>query len=277
MQNNNRKFLDTLVSKTKIYLTIIFILLVFICIQNTYMIVPSIIIFALLVIYNYYNNNKRKSEISETLQDLTLTVDSAAKTSLINSPFPLIILETSGDIIWKSSKFSSEFANVDIHTYIQDLTTDIKEEITKRKNDSKEKNKKDIIKQIEIDNKTYKIVGKYVNSKKNKKEYMVILYFIDDTENIKLQKEYKDSKSCVGIIMVDNYEETMQKLENEEKPQVIAVIASKKYQYAEPFPSMFVKAVPGCSLVVIQSRKNNESQRPFKEYPIPIIALEITA
>ena len=36
---------------------------------------------------------------------------------------------------------------------------------------------------------------------------MIIIYFIDDTENIKLQKEYKDSKSCVGIIMVDNYED----------------------------------------------------------------------
>ena len=42
----------------------------------------------------YFANNKRKSEISEQLQDLTLTVDSAAKSSLINAPFPLIIIET---------------------------------------------------------------------------------------------------------------------------------------------------------------------------------------
>ena len=103
MQNNNRKVLDTLVSKTKIYLAIIFILLVVICIKDIYMIIPSIIVFLLLLAYSYYTNNKRKSEISATLQDLTLTVDSAAKTSLINSPFPLVILETDGSIIWKSS------------------------------------------------------------------------------------------------------------------------------------------------------------------------------
>ena len=30
-----------------------------------------------------------------------------------------------------------------------------------------------------------------------------MLYFIDETENIKLQKEYKDSKSCVTIMMVE--------------------------------------------------------------------------
>ena len=106
LMQNSRKVLDTLVSKTKIYLAIIFILLVFISINSHYMIIPSICIFILVVIYSYYTNNKRKSEISETLQDLTLTVNSAAKTSLINSPFPLIILETDGTIIWRSSKFT---------------------------------------------------------------------------------------------------------------------------------------------------------------------------
>ena len=70
---------------------------------------------------------KRKSEISETLQDLTLTVDSAAKTSLINSPFPLIIVENDGNIIWKSSRFVSEFANIDINTYVTDINLDPKE------------------------------------------------------------------------------------------------------------------------------------------------------
>ena len=220
MQNHNRKVLDTLVSRTKIYLAIIFILLVFICMQNTYMIVPSIFIFVTIVFYSYYTNNKRKSKISETLQDLTITVDSAAKSSLINSPFPLVILETNGNIIWRSSKFTSEFANIDIHTYIQELSIDIKAEIEKRDKNTNQ----DIIKNIEIDHKIYRVVGKYVSVKKSKNDYRVILYFIDDTENVKLQKEYKDSKSCVGIIMVDNYEETMQRLESEERPQLIAEI-----------------------------------------------------
>ena len=134
------------------------------------------------------------------------------KTSLINSPFPLIIFETDGNIIWRSAKFITEFANIDINTYINDLNLDIKTEI---KNNKNSKNR-DIILNVDIDNKTYKVMGRYVDvknkskDKKSKREYMIILYFIDDTENIKLQKEYKDSKSCIGIIMVDNYEETMQ-------------------------------------------------------------------
>lgn len=241
MQNNNRKVLDTLVSRTKIYLAIIFILLVFICIKSPYMIIPAICVFLFIVLYSYYTNNKKKSELSETLQDLTLTVNSTAKTGLINSPFPLVILETDGNIIWRSSKFTSEFANIDINTYIKELSVDIKNEIEKRNEEVKEKANQDIVRQIEIDNKIYRVLGKYVNVKKNKKEYMVILYFIDDTENRKLQKEYKDSKSCVGIIMVDNYEETMQRLESEEKPQVIAEIDKYIYEWTDKTNGVLIK------------------------------------
>ena len=133
MQNNNRKVFDNLISRTKIYLVIILLLLVIISIQNTQWIIPSIIILALVVIYTYFANNKRKNEISETLQDLTISVDSAAKSTLINSPFPLLILETDGNIIWRSSKFVSEFENVDMNTYIDDIILEIKEEIKKSK------------------------------------------------------------------------------------------------------------------------------------------------
>lgn len=242
MQSSNKKIFDNLVSRTKIYLIIILLLLILICVQNTKLIIPAVLIFILVVAYTYFANNKRKSEISETLQDLTLTVDSAAKTSLINSPFPLIILETSGNVIWKSSKFASEFENIDINTFVNEIIFDLKEEIKNKK----ENNDKSISKMIKVNRRTYRLVGKFVNSKRynknSKDEYMAILYFIDETENIKLQKEYKDSKSCVGIIMIDNYEENMQMLESEEKPQYIAEIDKVIYEWSNETKGILIKS-----------------------------------
>ena len=46
---------------------------------------------------------------------------------------------------------------------------------------------------------------------------MAILYFIDETEKYELIKENKDKDTCVGIIMVDNYEEVMQRVNAEQK------------------------------------------------------------
>lgn len=240
MQKNNKKVFESILSRTKIYIVIILILLIILCVQNISMILPSIILFVVIVGYTYYANSKRKAEISETIQELTLTVDSAAKTSLINSPFPLIIIETDGNVIWKSVKFVSEFADIDIDNYMSDLSSDIKQEINKRN----ENDNKDIMKQLEIGEKTYNVLGRYVNikNKEKKNEYMVILYFIDETENKKLQEEYKDSKSCVTILMVDNYEEMMQQLESEERPQVIAEIDKCIYEWADQTNGVLIKS-----------------------------------
>ena len=106
MSGNNRKLFDNLVSRTKIYLVIILILLIIISYMKPQLTILSIIIYLAILAYTYFANNKRKSEISEQLQDLTLTVDSAAKSSLINAPFPLVILETDGNIVWKRDRKS---------------------------------------------------------------------------------------------------------------------------------------------------------------------------
>jgi len=238
--SNSKKVLDNLVSRTKIYLVIILILLIIICINNPTFIIPAIIIYIAIVGYSYFTNNKRKSEISEHLQDLTFTVDSAAKNTLINSPLPLIILETDGNVIWRSSKFVTEFANIDIKNYIDDLIVIMKQEIEQSTN----KIIKTVEKQMKIGRKTYKILGEFAKSKNNRKksnEYMLILYFMDETATIKLQKEYKNSQVCVGIIKVDNYEETMQRVENERKPEVIAKIEKTIYEWANETNGIIVK------------------------------------
>ncbi len=239
--NSNRKLFDNLVSRTKIYLVIIFILLVILSCLKKYMIIPSIIFYIAILAYTYFANNKRRSEISEQLQDLTLNVDSAAKSSLINAPFPLLILETDGNIIWKSSKFITEFANIDINNYISDLIIDIKAEIEK----DKDQKKKSIIKNLEIGKKQYKIQAEFAKTKRSERkkvaEYMLILYFIDETEKYELQKENENKKTCVGIIMVDNYEEVMQRVDTEQKAQLMAKVESTIYDWVNETNGILVK------------------------------------
>ena len=243
MQNSNRRIFDSLVSRTKIYLVLIFILLVIICILKPIMIIPSILLFALIMGYTYFANNKRKSEISQHLQDLTLNVNAAAKNSLIQSPFPLIILETDGNIIWRSTRYVSEFANEDMSIYIGDLLDNINRKIELQKDD-KDKNIKE---EIRIGNNDYKVLGEFIksgtmNKKRQEDKYMMILYFIDETEENKLKREYQNSKNCVGIVMIDNYEETMLQIDAEERPQIIAEIEKSIYEWANRIDGILIKA-----------------------------------
>ncbi len=237
MLNNNR-FLEKITSRTKIYLAIIAFLLIIICINKPVFIVPGIILFILIIIYSYWTNSKRNAELSRQIQNLTMTMDGTAKKSLINSPFPLIIIETTGNIIWKSSKFVYEFANIDINNYLIDILEEIKEDIEAQQ----DKKQKTITKKVQIGNKIYSVLGEYIRSKQNdKSEYITILYFLDITQIMKEKKKYEDSRTCVGILMLDNYEEIIQRIDVENRPQVIAEIEKVIYDWAASSGGIVVK------------------------------------
>lgn len=236
MLNNNR-FLEKITSRTKIYLAIIAFLIIIICINRPKLIIPGILLFVLIIIYSYWTNSKRNAELSRQIQNLTMTMDGTAKKSLINSPFPLIIIETTGNIIWKSSKFVYEFANIDINNYLIDILEEIKEDI-KAEQDKKQKT---IVKKVQIGNKVYSVLGEYIRSKNEASENITILYFIDITQSIKEKKKYEDSKTCIGILTVDNYEEIIQRIEVENRPQVIAEIEKVIYEWASSTGGIVIK------------------------------------
>lgn len=256
MSNNNNNFFDSLVSKTKVYLVIIAILLIIICIIKPILIVPSVIFYVLIIMYTYWTNQKRMAEISEHIKDLTLNVDKVSKRTLINSPFPLIIVETDGSIIWKSTKFVSEFRDIDINPILDDIIKDMKLEI---ENNTKLRNNQ-ISQCVEIGNKSYKIVGEYVKSKQvdRKKEYMATLYFVDETEVVNLKEDYDDSQICVGIAMIDNYEEIIQRTSGEEQVQLFSQIEKKIYDWATEFKGLVVKSQRDTFVWICEQKYLNE-------------------
>ena len=242
MPNNNMKFFDALVSKTKIYLVIIAILLLLICILKPICIIPAIIIYIFIVIYTLWTDNKRKAELSERIKELNFNVDKVSKRSLINSPFPLLMAETNGNIIWKNAKFVQEFNNCDINNYLNKLLKEIKLEIENNKKIKDNKVTTDIV----IEKKKYKVIGEYIktksNDKKSEKEYMMTLYFLDETEKEKIAEDFENSRLCIGLMKIDNYEETMQRIDGEDQSQILAKIEKNIYEWANEFKGIVIKS-----------------------------------
>ena len=258
MSNNNSKFFDALVSKTKIYLVIIAILLIIICFIKPACIIPAIIIYIAIFVYTMWTDNKRKAELSEHIKELNFNVDKASKRTLINSPFPLLMAETSGNIIWKNAKFIQEFNDVDINKYLSQLIKEIHLEI---ENNEKIKNNK-ISTDYVIEKRIYKIIGEYIKldakkGDKNNKEYMLTLYFLDETEKESLQEELEQSKVCVGVVKIDNYEEMMQRIDEEDQSQIIAKIEKNIYEWANEFKGILVK-IERDTFVLICERQDIE-------------------
>ena len=265
MPNNNSKNWDSLISRTKIYLIIIALLIVCICILNYRLIIPSIIIYAIIIWYTMWTNKKRKAELSEQLKDLTLNVNSTAKTTLINSPFPLAIVETNGNVIWKSEKFVTEFENLDINMneYLSEIVRSIKLTIENSDENKLEKTRGTIDTNIKIANRMYKVLGSYVKSHKihqKEQEYTTILYFIDETYLRKLEKEKQDSDICIGILMIDNYEEISQRISSEIKPQLIAKMEKYIYDWAGKYKALIVKSDRDTFFCIMEQKYLKEAE-----------------
>ncbi len=256
--NNTKKIFKGLIARTKIYLIVIAVLLVLISILNIGYFIPAIFVYILVLLYTYWSDQKRESELSEHLQDLTFHVDKAAKNTMMNSPFPLVIVETDGNVVWKSNKFSQEFANIDIKNILNDLVKQIKLEIE----NNPENPQRDIQKEVEIGDKIYQILGKYT---KSKEKYMLTLYFLDNTEHTQIEQDYQDSQICVGVIMVDNFEEVNQRIEDEDKPVLKAKIEKSIYDWAASFEGLVVKSERDTFVCIFEQRYLAElEERKFK-------------
>lgn len=239
MPNKDGSGIDKLASKSKIYLVIIGLLLIGICAYDLKWIIPSIIGYILIVFYSIWVNGKKKTEIVNHIEEVTTDVNSATKSTLINAPVPLVVIETDGNIVWKSKKFVTQFKKIDMDPFLNSIAKEIKIEIENSKEEI------EIKKQSSIEGRTYKILGNYTRSKKRdkrkQKEYILTLYFIDETQYNEVLQKYNSTRSCVGITVIDNQEEIIQRIIPEQQPVVLAEIEKMIYDWISSIGGLIVK------------------------------------
>lgn len=231
-----KEVLEKLITKTKIYLLIIAVLLIMLCYYNPKLIVFSIVLYIVTVIYALWANSKNKVEVIKHLQEAATDTSSIVKNTLINSPFPIIIMKNTGEVVWKSSKFVEEFVNTPVKNCLSSILKEIK-------NEYESTNNKRFSKNIEMDKKRYNVIGEYIKNKqfRKKEEFYIVLYIMENTEYINTLTKYDNEKTCVGIITVDNYEELLQRVSVEEKPQIISEIEKAIYDWTSSTEGIVIK------------------------------------
>lgn len=256
MSEKNDIILDKLISKNIIYIAIIAILCIILSIYNLRWVIPSIVVFSMTIIYTLWISGKKRTEIENHIQDITSDVSTASRGNLVNTPIPLVLIETGGNIIWRSKKFVEEFQNIDISTYLNPIVKEIKLDI--EKNDENV----EISKQFNIDKKVYKILGSILKSKKKKqKEYILSLYFIDETKYNELFDNYNNSKTCIGIAMIDNYEEIMQIVLPERRIELLAKIEKEIIDWVTRTGGLIIKTERDSFIYVFEQAYLSEFEK----------------
>ncbi len=247
MPKETSEKIDKINLKFNIYIFIIILLCIVLCMYDARFIIPSVILCIFLICYTIWISDKRKLEIVNHIQEVTTDVNVATRNNLINSPIPLLLIETDGTIIWKSKSFIETFKDIDVITYLNPIIKEIKLNIEKDdaiNAQGFDKNKY-ITKQFNIEEKFFKIYCAISKSKKKdkrkQKEYQLTLYFIDDTKYNELFDQYNNSKTCVGIAMIDNYEEVMQRAAPEERTELVTNVEKIIIDWAKETGGLIVK------------------------------------
>ncbi len=237
--SNDKKVIEKIASRAKIYLIIIALLFILICTYDKTWIIPSILLYALIVAYAIWSNSKKKTEIETHIEEVAWGMNSTVRNTLNKSSIPLLVVETDGNVIYKNPKFNKEFKDIDVITYVDSLIKEIKLEIENNNN------KKEFTKQITIGDRFYKVLCEYVVSKKRdkrkQKEYVLTLNFVDETKYNSLFDKYVNEKMCIAIAVIDNFEEVIQKLSPDEKADTVAKIDKVLYDWASATNGLVVK------------------------------------
>ena len=212
-------FKDIFVPKYRTYLIIIFIILVLVCCMDIRCIPLAVFIYFCVLFFTYRKNISMRERVIKNLDSFIFKLKT--DDTVLNFPIPAIIVTNQGDILWNNNELEMLFKGINKQKYMENLIKELNDEYDERFIG--------IDKELSIHDKHYRLLGNIVNLKKGSKEKEAVLmfYFIDRTEYYKLYKMYDDSKDCVGIIMIDNYEELIQGMIDTDRPQLFATVERK--------------------------------------------------
>lgn len=220
---DSKRFTGIFAPRASLYLWIILVLVIAITFMHWQYSIPGYLLLGFLTYYNVRSGSKRRNEITKYIENLTFNIDTATKDTLLNFPMPLVVTDLDGTIIWYNSSFKRIFEGVEIlektiSTFVEDLhpNTLAGENVN-------------ISKQVSINGKHYKILCNFakIDKKADVGNYILILYFIDITEHVEIKKKYLDEKVVVGLVVIDNYDDLMQSMEDTLRPQMLAEIDKK--------------------------------------------------
>ncbi len=219
---NPRKILKSTLINKFFYLWVIFLFSVATFLFDTKLALTEMAIFSILLVIYIISGLWRRNQILDYFEELTLTMDTASKESLMNFPLPVVVLKKEGNISWYNELFLRLISDSDNHydigfempvtDFIPDI--DIKSIISNTKNNvpvSEKVKHKDVI---------YNVFGTVTNSEHD--DSIIILYFADITKVENLKSMYENEKFVSGVILIDNYDDIVQNTPSSERPLLFA-------------------------------------------------------
>ena len=192
----------------------------------------------MLYIYARRLNQMRKQNVLQYIDSVTGSVDTASKSTLVNSPLPIMVFRPdAGEIIWSNEDFL-QLAGVREHLFemkLEDAVPDFPVTwLLEGRQECPER--------VYLNNRRFRVYGSMVRSKgKNGGNMVATTYWVDTTEADELKETYTATRPVVSILMIDNYDELTKVCPDSQSSAVQAQIDEKINTWAAAGKGLLLK------------------------------------
>ena len=197
------------------------------------------VVTALLYAYFRQSNQKRRQSVLQYIDSVTGSVDTASKSTLINSPLPTLVFRPdTGEIIWSNESFL-QLAGVREHLFEMRLSEAVPDFqiqwLLTGKQESPER--------VTLNSHRFRVYGSLVRSRNRTgvQSLVATTYWVETTEADHLREVYEASRPVAAILMLDNYEDLMKACEDTQRSAVLAQIDEKLQTWANAGQGILLK------------------------------------
>ena len=192
-----------------------------------------------LYLYSSQVNKKRRQGILQYIDSVTGSVDTASKSTLINSPLPIMVFRPdTGEVIWSNENFL-QLAGVREHLFEMRVEDAVPEFPVQWLLEGKQECPERVL----MNKRRFRVYGSLVRAKGRSGEQNLVAttYWVDTTEADELKATYTATRPVLALLMVDNYEDLMKACADTQRSAVRAQIDEKLNNWAAAGEGLLLK------------------------------------
>ncbi len=223
-----------------------------ICFAQMWLGILGLLLCGVLTVITVLIETNRKKNLFEYVQQLSFHVHSTSRDSLLRFPMPLTIIDAEGRIIWYNKQCAEIFEE---NAFDKDLNAvlgtdlDIEQFVHQVRLSAR----------VEYKNRYYNIMANVSDEMPDKTT--VILYWVDETEEIRMKQQYENSRPVICLLTVDNYEEVLQNTPDIQRPMFAATIEKRIHEWATQNKGVIRKTQQDKYMIIMEKRYLDENVR----------------
>ena len=199
----------------------------------------EIAVTAALYVYFSRRDKKRRQGVLQYIDSVTGSVDSASKSTLINSPLPVMVFRPdTGEIIWSNESFL-QLAGVREHLFemkLEDAAPEFPVQwLLEGRSECPDR--------VVMNGRRFHVYGSLVRSRGRGSDQNLVAttYWVDTTESDLLKERHFATLPVVSVLLLDNYDDLMKACADTQRSAVRAQIEERLLKWTESGNGLLLK------------------------------------